>query len=682
MRSFSFIAKNIGRERYLTYIMGEDCELDEEVLDYCEEHPLKELVKVIYEEDDDYDYLTYDITGKMTLEKFTGSVMNREQVFRIVRNIALGLVGLKEQAIHLAYILLNKGFIYINPDTLDLQFICLPVESDASLSLEFKGFVRQFLANLRYNVDEDLSYVGQLLTYINGNSFNLRGLIGLTEALMEDAGIDFVADEGIATDDGAEVVNTVNEEPEEQTEKPDSINDIMSSLGDADDVLPEIGDDEEDEEDEEDFEPASAEPAIKLEPEEPEEEIKAEAKAEPEEEPKAEAKAEPEEEPKAEAKAEPEEEPKAEVKEEPKAEVKAEPKAEVKAETEEEPKAEAKAEPEEEPKAEAKEEPEEEPKAEVKAEPEKEEPEEEIKAEPEKEEPKVETKVEPEEEPKAEAKAEPEEEPKAEAKTEPEEEPKAEAKTEPEEEKPATEEEIKSKIEQLVNGGDSEKKELDDIVVTRPVVKKPRIKVNRAAIIQNVQNAVEEQEHEQEAESGKENEDSKGMPTAETARSTARSAKKETIIEDIGAAMNQETAAVNEKPAVEKPVETKPITSSSVLSKGTASVNNTMLGASGTMKICPYLIRENTEERIMITKAVFKIGKANRGVDYTVDGNGAVSRQHAIIMEKDGVYYIKDNKSTNHTYVDGKKLEEGQEEILTHDCKVKLGDEEFVFKIR
>ena len=35
MRSFSFIAKNIGRERYLTYVMGEGMELDEDVLDYC-----------------------------------------------------------------------------------------------------------------------------------------------------------------------------------------------------------------------------------------------------------------------------------------------------------------------------------------------------------------------------------------------------------------------------------------------------------------------------------------------------------------------------------------------------------------------------------------------------------------------------------------------------------------------
>ena len=32
MRTFNFRARNIGEEKYLSYTMGEDCELDEDVL--------------------------------------------------------------------------------------------------------------------------------------------------------------------------------------------------------------------------------------------------------------------------------------------------------------------------------------------------------------------------------------------------------------------------------------------------------------------------------------------------------------------------------------------------------------------------------------------------------------------------------------------------------------------------
>lgn len=98
-------------------------------------------------------------------------------------------------------------------------------------------------------------------------------------------------------------------------------------------------------------------------------------------------------------------------------------------------------------------------------------------------------------------------------------------------------------------------------------------------------------------------------------------------------------------------------------------------------KVNPYLIRVNTEERVVITKQSFKLGKASMGVDYSIKGNSAVSRVHAIIINKDNEYYIQDHKSLNHTYVDGKMVAEGENELLTHGCKIMLGNEEFVFKL-
>ena len=138
MRVFNFKARNIGEERYLTYTMGEDCELDEDVLDYCEENNLKELVDIIYEEDDDYDYLTYDITGKVSLEDYIAREMKTEQVLFLVRNIAANLISFKEQAIHLSYILLNRSYVYVG-ENMELQYICLPIESKAQVAAEFKS---------------------------------------------------------------------------------------------------------------------------------------------------------------------------------------------------------------------------------------------------------------------------------------------------------------------------------------------------------------------------------------------------------------------------------------------------------------------------------------------------------------------------------------------------------------
>lgn len=603
MRTFNFKARNIGEEKYLTYTMGEETELDEDVLDYIEENSPEELLSIIYEEDDDYDYLTYDISDRVSLDAFIGNEIRCEQVLFLLRNIANGLISVKEQAIHLTYILLNKSYVYVDPETMDVKFMCLPVESKGSLAAEFKGFIRQLLANMRYDVDEDVAYVGKLLTYINSDSFNLRGLIGLSEALMEEYDISFEQAD-TTTSDGVEVVNSVSEETEEKPES-SSVSDFMAQAEANDEPLPEIGDDEEEEAEEEE---AAAE----------EEELESILPAG------------------------------MEVKEE--AETESEEAYEAPVEESYEAPAEETAEPEPEPA----------PTFTVAAEPE---PEEESYSAP------VEESYEATAEEKSFEASEEQEDisdiagfsiSQPDPLPEENEDVPAGGRRVRHTEKEADIDIIKSRIRELVGdvpearttGGDGKSvtsiSDLDSMLSSKPpVVKKKAVKVNRAAMIAS---HAEEVEAEKEEANG-ETEDLK-VP----------------VIEEVYDDMN-----------IEKPAEEKP-KSSSVLSKTVKAI--TGVGASQPPKALPYLIRVSTEERIMLSKDTFKIGKATRGVDYTVSGNGAISRQHAIITQRDGVCYIKDNKSTNHTYVNDQIVADGEEEILTHDSVIRLGDEEFRFKIR
>ena len=68
--------------------------------------------------------------------------------------------------------------------------------------------------------------------------------------------------------------------------------------------------------------------------------------------------------------------------------------------------------------------------------------------------------------------------------------------------------------------------------------------------------------------------------------------------------------------------------------------------------------------------------------DYAIENNSAISREHCIVIQRDGVNYIKDNNSTNHTYVNGVELQPGKEVLLKHKTEVRLGDEEFTFLLR
>ena len=96
----------------------------------------------------------------------------------------------------------------------------------------------------------------------------------------------------------------------------------------------------------------------------------------------------------------------------------------------------------------------------------------------------------------------------------------------------------------------------------------------------------------------------------------------------------------------------------------------------------PYLVRKKTGENIYIDKDEFVIGKSANHADYTIRDNTAVSRAHCIISRRNGVCYIRDNNSTNGTFINDQELDRGGERFLTNNVTVKLGDEEFVFFIR
>lgn len=108
--------------------------------------------------------------------------------------------------------------------------------------------------------------------------------------------------------------------------------------------------------------------------------------------------------------------------------------------------------------------------------------------------------------------------------------------------------------------------------------------------------------------------------------------------------------------------------------------DNSITGGS---KAVPRFVRTKTGENIYVTKPEFIIGKSKLHADYAIENNTAVSREHCIIKrESNGANYIVDNKSTNGTYVNGTKLEALKPQLLTDGTKVRLGDEEFIFRLR
>lgn len=95
--------------------------------------------------------------------------------------------------------------------------------------------------------------------------------------------------------------------------------------------------------------------------------------------------------------------------------------------------------------------------------------------------------------------------------------------------------------------------------------------------------------------------------------------------------------------------------------------------------IKPYLLRSSNNERILLDKLIFHIGKERSYVDYCISGNPTISRSHADFINRNGQFFIVDNNSTNHTYINGEMIPSNTEIPLSHGTKIRLSNEEFEF---
>ena len=95
-----------------------------------------------------------------------------------------------------------------------------------------------------------------------------------------------------------------------------------------------------------------------------------------------------------------------------------------------------------------------------------------------------------------------------------------------------------------------------------------------------------------------------------------------------------------------------------------------------------YLTRNSTNETIEIDCDIFKIGKEKKYVDFCIEDNATVSRSHADIVRKGNSYFIIDNNSTNHTYMNGEMIPSGEEVPLEDGAEIMLGNERLTFHCR
>lgn len=90
------------------------------------------------------------------------------------------------------------------------------------------------------------------------------------------------------------------------------------------------------------------------------------------------------------------------------------------------------------------------------------------------------------------------------------------------------------------------------------------------------------------------------------------------------------------------------------------------------------LLRDINSEEIVIRGDSYIMGKDSRKVNYCIDDNPTISREHAIIKLEVDRYYLQDLSSKNGTYLNGLRLQKNEKRELHLYDKLRLSNEDFI----
>lgn len=145
----------------------------------------------------------------------------------------------------------------------------------------------------------------------------------------------------------------------------------------------------------------------------------------------------------------------------------------------------------------------------------------------------------------------------------------------------------------------------------------------------------------------------------------------------FGKKKEKEVSVIDNKTEVSK-LYSNNFAETTVLQNSDRFAETTLLGLSVNV-LNAFLIWKRTGEKILIDKSSFRIGREKSYVDFCINDNSSVGRNHAEIVRKDGSFFIRDLKSLNFTMVNGEKVSTSVEvELLDNDI-ISLSNEEFEF---
>ncbi len=179
----NFVYETQGAITYLVCELDDTEQVDSITLGMLTNNHIVGFAPMLYTEMDGRRYLKYNVSARLSAEKFFGATVNRERVLNAFHNILSAICSADEYMIDLNSFALDPEHVFLNVSSCESSLICIPAANEKDVNEECRALFRKIMFTAHFDSGENADYITKLITYINGDSFTVYGLKDLVAQL-------------------------------------------------------------------------------------------------------------------------------------------------------------------------------------------------------------------------------------------------------------------------------------------------------------------------------------------------------------------------------------------------------------------------------------------------------------------------------------------------------------------
>lgn len=203
---YSIDYQNDASSSYMVLKLREPEKLIDYQIKIIKDNPMQNLLTPYRKQFDNEVFIYYDITSRITLEQFLSRrKLSRHEILTIINSIIKGLQIAKRYLLHGGQYILDVGYIYINPLSMEASLAYIPIDIQGDVKEELRTFLIELVVykTLFINAEEG-SFVYRLLNLLKSEAFSLEQIDKLVYDIAVEA--DVAKDEGIRKSQAKEQV--------------------------------------------------------------------------------------------------------------------------------------------------------------------------------------------------------------------------------------------------------------------------------------------------------------------------------------------------------------------------------------------------------------------------------------------------------------------------------------------